>query len=712
MVGPKGSVCTESITPLPSQSRHRSIVVVGFVLLMIFHGWAVTVGWRNGNLPGNEFRQAQTALTALFIQRDHNFSLAYPTPVLGCPWSIPMEFPLYQWVVAGIGQLTGWPLVQTGRGVSLACFYGALAALFSLLGLIEMPRARRWWVIAFFLTSPVYIFFSRAFLIETMALMFSAWFLVAIGRLLSAPSGWRWASVVIFGSLAGLVKVTTFMVFLLPAGLWTLAVLRRRCSQAGWSEVMRCAAWIIAGVGPAVGLTAAWTHFADLTKAQNSSAEFLQAGNLLAFNFGTSETRFALETLTAHWQHLSRGIAHPLLLMGAALMLFTSAGRRWWRPLGVALISYAAALILFPTLYAWHEYYSVANAGFLLTAVGLVVAGMAEWRVRWLPWAVVALFQVAQIWTYRETYYDLQRAVSPGGSDMTAAIALITDPDEQMIVAGYDWDSSVPFYSGRKALMIRRGKEEDAGYLEQAFSVQDRDRVTVFVAQLDGQETRLLLPLLERFFDIDPQPLFRWASSTVYARKALRPRMTALLRDRKNLSGVKLDMSTASLKWSLVGQEILTAEMLAKDRQLFRLCEPRPWKFYSQYGAHLVEDASLTGLFAHPDTRLWFKLPSGPHRLRVQCGMQAAAISGPVQDRSDGVEFILTKENPGSAPLLLGQLWLDPAGRPSDAGPHWLEVEVNFPEETVVVLSTGPGPAGNYTRDWAVVGTVSLKKSD
>jgi hypothetical protein len=40
--------------------------------------------------------------------------LAYETPVWGYPWSIPMEFPIYQWIVALFG-LIGIPIETAGR---------------------------------------------------------------------------------------------------------------------------------------------------------------------------------------------------------------------------------------------------------------------------------------------------------------------------------------------------------------------------------------------------------------------------------------------------------------------------------------------------------------------------------------------------------------------------------------------------------------------
>lgn len=63
------------------------------------------------------FRQTQTALTAYWFVKN-GFSLAYETPVGGPPWSIPFEFPVYQYIVALASQITNNSLDATGRAVS------------------------------------------------------------------------------------------------------------------------------------------------------------------------------------------------------------------------------------------------------------------------------------------------------------------------------------------------------------------------------------------------------------------------------------------------------------------------------------------------------------------------------------------------------------------------------------------------------------------
>lgn len=192
----------------------------------------------NGNLPGNEFRQTQTAVSALFIQRDGRHTLAYPTPVLGAPWATPMEFPLYQWAVVEVSNRTGWPLVQSGRAVSAACFYVALVALFPLLRRLGLSRARCLLVMGLVLTCPLYVFYTRAFLIESMVLALSLWFLVAFTRFIAQP-GFGWLLLVsALGVVAGVLKVTTLIVFLIPAGLLTVQEMRAAAVR-GWGAAAR-----------------------------------------------------------------------------------------------------------------------------------------------------------------------------------------------------------------------------------------------------------------------------------------------------------------------------------------------------------------------------------------------------------------------------------------------------------------------------------------
>jgi len=83
-----------STAPSPREEQvtwldHRWGPVLLVEMVLVFHGWMTTRGWASERLVGNEYRQTHTAITAYFIQQDRDFSLAYPTPLLGKPWSVP-----------------------------------------------------------------------------------------------------------------------------------------------------------------------------------------------------------------------------------------------------------------------------------------------------------------------------------------------------------------------------------------------------------------------------------------------------------------------------------------------------------------------------------------------------------------------------------------------------------------------------------------------
>jgi hypothetical protein len=210
------------MSDLPRSSRveiHSSTAI--FLALLAAHAVLVFAGWRDEALRGNEFRQVQTAMAARYAQKE-GCQINYPMPLLGSPWSAPMEFPMYQWLVAKVGTWTHWPLIQSGRAVSLACFYAFLPAISMLLGRAGLPPWQRRLTLGLVLATPTYIFYSRGFTIEPLALFFSLWFAAALIEALARGSVIWLAVAILAGIGAGLEKITTWMIYLIPVGVWML----------------------------------------------------------------------------------------------------------------------------------------------------------------------------------------------------------------------------------------------------------------------------------------------------------------------------------------------------------------------------------------------------------------------------------------------------------------------------------------------------------
>ena len=313
----------------PSRLESRLAMLL-FLVCLGYNFWGVLVGWQSKNMPGVEYRQAQTAISAHFIQVENNFSLTYPTPVLGKPWSIPLEFPFYQWTTVVVSNITGFTITKAGRAVSIACFYLCLPAVFLLLKRWKVDRGWRWLVLAVVVTCPFYIFYGRAVLIETMALMFALWFWVGFERAVSLRS-FAWLMVaVIAGSGAGLVKVTTFLLYLIPAGVWAAKRLWMSRKDKLWLVEAR---WILAAVALPFTATLWWLKFANATKAFNQMAYFINSEKLSDFTIGTNVTSFSFELWQSKWLTTINDLTAPQILF-SGLLLTLLVGRRRLREIG------------------------------------------------------------------------------------------------------------------------------------------------------------------------------------------------------------------------------------------------------------------------------------------------------------------------------------------------------------------------------------------
>ncbi len=695
----------------PPGRSETIFVVLLFAGALIFHGWGASVGWKNLNLPGCEFRQTQTAISALFIQRENNFSLAYPTPVLGKPWSIPMEFPLYQWTVVVLSNATGMPLTQAGRTVTLACFYLVLPALYLLLRRVGLSRLRCLVALGLVLVCPLYIFYARSFLIETMALMFGVWFLLGYVNAAEKRS-LVWLGIgALAGAGCGLVKVTTCLFFLLPAFVWTLWWFARDWREGkDWRHYARRAGWCLATVALPVAASIWWVHYSDRIKARSVAGAFLQSAGMSNYNFGVG-VRWDPGTWKQHWIILSSEIAPPLLLglAGLAGLFFA---RRWWALIATLTFLFLVVQVVFPILYAWHEYYYVANAVMLMLAVGLVLCGLLESRLpRLAVFGVILTCYGLQAWAYMRSCYPIQRSWSPGGSDLSVALKQITAPNDVLVIAGNDWSSMTPYFAERRAFMIRRSLETTWDIILPTYENLRGDPVAALVLFGEQRHNQKLIERTIATFDLDPRPVFTWQNDAiVYLHRVLRDDAIQYLSIARpgqiELTPESLNGSTSTLR-----KDVEIGIHKAWFVRRFSLMHPMPWKFYTTFGNGMVEVDGMLGIGAHPDTRLWFKVSAGHRHIALEACLASSAYSESLayRERSDGAEIRITAiEGDGAHRQIFSRL-IDPRDNPKDRGVQHIEQEFELGTDGDVLVEVLPGPKGQYFRDWMGIGRVEIK---
>lgn len=456
-------------------ARPVLIAFAGFCGALVIHLFEVGQGIGNTLEGPHDFRQSQTALTTYYLQQN-GLTIDYETPVFGSPASIPFEFPTYQFAVVGVHKLLGCRLDIAGRITSIAFFYATLPLIAFTLRRLQLPWAGIWLGLATILVSPVYIFYTRAFLIESTALFTSWTFLFALSVLLfrespgpDAASEARGRRIfllltLVAGMLAAATKITTFAIHAAGAVWLWLAFHRERLrllgSDSGVRRLLRNhAVWLgVIFVGILV-VVAWWTHHTDAAKLRNPSpiVHRLTSTALAGWNFGYPGQWAQPGTWRGLYHHFLSATVASFFPVGLAVIFFSLVTRH--RAVTIALLlAFLTGPVLFTNLFFVHDYYWYANSVFFALACGITVGAflldcLANRRVPGL--LVVAVFILAQAAAYHYSgYHLLQKAPPHETARLAETLRQHTARGSSIVVFGYDWNSMIPYYSERRAFMV------------------------------------------------------------------------------------------------------------------------------------------------------------------------------------------------------------------------------------------------------------------
>jgi hypothetical protein len=421
------------------------------------HALFILVAWLNAPLlDQHDFRQTQTALSSYWLLHGGPV-FAYETPVLGSPWSIPFEFPLYQGLVAGLAA-TGVPLDAAGRLVSFAFFVAGFWPLRMLWADLRLPPLGLPIACALLLAAPEYAFWSRTFLMESCAWFFALLWLALFVRFLMAGR----ATVALAATLAGvvgiLVKATTLPAFALIGGLfyaargvaWLRAGLPRR-------DLARLTLALVALLLPfAVGI--AWVIDGDAVKLANPVGRLLTSAALEQWNYGTLAQRTgSLLWLAIMPQRMLFDMFGPAWGVALVILAWALYRRRNTSVILLLVLGFFVPILIFTNLYIIHNYYLYANAAFLIAAVAVALGALAD-SPRGAA-RVCAVLVVILISQFTDFYLRQIRWLrTDPGLHAPYQIALaardLIPPDGSLVVLGEQWSSVVPYYSQRKALVV------------------------------------------------------------------------------------------------------------------------------------------------------------------------------------------------------------------------------------------------------------------
>lgn len=680
-------------------------VVLLFLLALGYNLWGVSYHFTMGFLAGHEFRQSQTAIISHYIDKEDNFGLLYEMPVLGKPWvAILLEVPIYEWSVVGLSRLTGWEHVIAARTISIACFYMTLGAVWLLLGQLGVARAKRLLFCALILTTPVYIFYSRAFLMDSMALMGSVWWLYAFVRVMQDRS-WRWLLVAVAtGSVAALVKGAVYVVWLVPGaayGAWLLWNEVKR--KVGLKRLIQTTAWGLSTVVIALGLLKSWLAYTDPIKEAHASAWIFTSKNVSLGNWGMLSPSALLsadvwKSLMHCWEQaiLSRWLLASVMLIGIFLK------RARWPVVGIGGMFFLAQFLM-PYAFAYQDYYFYICALFAVVAMAWVVAVMIETpKWSWAGWVLAIVVIGAQVKAYFSDYYNQQSVIHKGGYPFTDVIRDMTPTNSVIVVAGADWAAMTPLYSERRALMVRNGLEYDRAYLARAFGELDGEVVSAIVLwnQLRHNRDFIEQAASQLGFNSD-EPTFSWEDhADIYINPIFARAVQLRLLNEGRYPGIKLPDSSI-LKESAHKKSTLTS---LESELLFPQIRPLPEAYFFEQGVDWMDLGYRKVLSVHPDTDLWITPPPDSSVIEWNFGIFDSAWTKD-GDKTDGVVFTILAESDRGTSRMVYERVLNPTENKVDRGDqHELISYVAEPGEKLR-FSTRSNKGKAY--DWAY--TVSIE---
>jgi len=396
------------------------------------------------------FRQAQTAISTLWFLNE-GLSFPYLTPVFGWPWSVPFEFPTYQIVVYWISILFHFEnLDLAGRLVSLFFYYLSFIPIVLILKRLMVDTKSIMVILISILATPIYIFWPRTFMMESMALFFTlmAIYLVISYEAKNQKNYYLLMTFVIL-VLAALTKITTFLVGLMFLSFYFLIMKPDKIFQ---SKVFK----IALVVGGAILIGFAWTKYTDVIKNMNDIASHVSSTNLSKWNFGTLKQRMDIQS----YYHILNHIIHNSGYVIATIILFPIfifKKLEYKKLIYISLLTYIASFFVLFNLYYAHNYYWYASSIFLSIALGLIMAtALKDIKNIFLLHISLIVFIVFSLSGYYQYYYDFQVANYKNNFivAMGNMIKHEIKKNDVIYIKGLDWSSELPYYADRKAIMV------------------------------------------------------------------------------------------------------------------------------------------------------------------------------------------------------------------------------------------------------------------
>jgi hypothetical protein len=360
--------------------------------------------------------------------------------------------------------------------------------------------------------------------------------------------------------------------------------------------------------------------------------------------------------------------------------------------------------LIFANLYLVHDYYFYGSGLFLIAAVGFCLLELLDHASipvagRWVFIVTVLGFQVS---AYHRSLYEFQKAQTDV-PEYVDFIKSITSPDDTIVVLGYDWNATVPYYAERRALMLLNGRQHQPEKIRTTIARLDPKTVgAVLIRGHEWQDGELVKSAMGALH-LGARPLFFAESLSVGI--WVPQERHALLRDQFERG--QFPSIQVAFEQNTTGEPRTIHARQISQRTEFDDFSPRPIRgtALNDFTSAVVDGIKV--LNAHATTEIVFRKRPGASRITGIYGLPHEAVARP--GMSDGVEFVIAQVNPDGTENVVFRRMLDPANNPADRGIHKLDVAVPAEASGEIFFRTLPGLAGNASFDWSYWGRLKIE---
>lgn len=397
------------------------------------------------------FRQTQTAWTIREFMSG-NWDIASPLPILGPPWNLPFEFPLFQAFAAVLGNVFSLQPDLAARLAGLITFQIS-AILLTVLLSRWFSRKTALITLILFQFLPFGMQWGPSSLIEYTAIA------LLLGAIICADNYTKEKSIVLYIFLSAVLLSLAFMVKGTTAIAWSLVFIaavmtpaRSLSSTWRWklpAALLPLAAGLVAGL--------MWTQFAEVERDKFPIAAELGVTALREWYFGTLEQRLNPDNWIVIFSRLpTLGFS---LIGFIIILLLAGIAQRWsFRLLGLVSVPVIAIGIFF-NLYIVHDYYLNAVYPALVSLIAIAVVfvqnQIADHRAR-VGFIAIATFGVLAVsWTTPEGAKLAEIARNATYNPSISKVIQEEVPEgEAVLISGCDWDPTPLYYAERRGIML------------------------------------------------------------------------------------------------------------------------------------------------------------------------------------------------------------------------------------------------------------------